>query len=65
MEEEGVGVMRCIKSGRSKMMIRESEAKKQGRIASGRYVVMGINKYRINEDKGDDGDDRGRRRYRK
>ena len=34
------------------MSIKESAAKKQGRINSGRDVVVGVNKYRIYEDNG-------------
>ena len=44
--------MRYIKFGRAKMSIKESAAKKQGRINSGRDVVVGVNKYRIYEDNG-------------
>ena len=47
--------MRYIKSGRAKMRIDESTAKKQGRIYSGRDIVVGVNKYRINKDDGDAG----------
>ena len=51
--------MRCIEYGRAKMRIKEYVAKNQGRIDSGRDVVVGVNKYRINEDDFDDGDGNG------
>ena len=43
-------MMRYIESGRVKMSIEEYAAKKQGRIDLGRDVVVGVNKYRIDED---------------
>ena len=51
--------MRCIEYGRAKMRIKEYVAKNQGRIDSGRDVVVGVNKYRINEDDFDVGDRNG------
>ena len=43
------------------MIIEESAAKKQGRIDLGRYIVVGVNKYLIKKDDGDDGDGNGDR----
>ena len=52
-------MMRYIKSGRAKMRIEESAAKKQGRIDSGRDVVVGANKSRIDKDTRYNGDRNG------
>ena len=49
--------MRCIESGRANMNIEESAVKEQGRIDLGRDVVVGDNRYHIDEDNRDDGDD--------
>ena len=57
VEEEGGGMMRYIEYGRAKMKIEESAAKEQGGIDLGRDVVVGDNKYHINEDDREDGDD--------
>ena len=57
----GGGVMRYIKFGRAKMSIKESAAKKKGRIDSRRDIVVGFNKYLINEDDRDNGDKNGNR----
>ena len=46
-------MMRYTESGRSKMRIEEYAAKKHERIDLGRDVVVGINKYWIDEDGGD------------
>ena len=46
-------MMRYIKSGSDTMSIEEYAAKKQGRIDSGRDVVVGVNRYLIDEDDGD------------
>ena len=48
--------MRYIESGRAKMRIEKYAANKQGRIDSGKGVVVGVNKYRIDEDNGENGD---------
>ena len=53
------GVMRYIESGRAKMRIEESAAKKQVMVYLGRDVVVGVNKYRIDKDDGDDGNRSG------
>ena len=53
--------MRYIKFGRAKMSIKESAAKKKGRIDSRRDIVVGFNKYLINEDDRDNGDNNGNR----
>ena len=50
------GVMRSTESGRAKMRNKESLAKNQGRINLGRAIVVGVNKYRINKDNGENGD---------
>eukprot|EP00980_Cylindrotheca_fusiformis_P000625 scaffold157_cov116-Cylindrotheca_fusiformis.AAC.2 len=44
------GMTAFINSGSAKLMIEESATKKQGRIDSGKDVVVGVNKYRLNED---------------
>ena len=51
--------MGYIKSGRSKKRIEESAANNQGMIDSGRNVVVGVNKFRINEDDGNSGNGNG------
>ena len=48
--------MRYIESGRVEMSIEEYAAKNQGRIDSGRAIVVGVRKYQIDEENGDDGD---------
>ena len=48
--------MRSTESGRAKMRNKESLAKNQGRINLGRAIVVGVNKYRINKDNGENGD---------
>ena len=47
-------MLRYIKTGTAKIGIEESAAKKQGNINLGRDVVVGVNKYWINKDDGDD-----------
>ena len=47
VEEECGGMTRYIASGRAKLRIEESATKKQARIDSGRDVVVGVNKYRV------------------
>ena len=42
VEEAGREMMRYIESGRSKIRVKESAVKKQGRIYSGRDVVVGV-----------------------
>ena len=51
--------MRYFKSDKANMRINEYAAKKQGRIDSGRDVVVGVNKYRIYKEDGDDGERNG------
>lgn len=46
VEEKG-GMSEYINSGTAKLMIEESAAKKQGRVDSGKDVVVGVNKYRL------------------
>jgi ABC-type thiamine transport system substrate-binding protein len=49
VEEKG-GMTAFINSGAAKLMIEESATKKQGRIDSGKDVVVGVNKYRLSEE---------------
>ena len=42
VEEAGREMMRYIESGRSKIRVKESSVKKQGRIYLGRDVVVGV-----------------------
>ncbi|KAL3934090.1 MAG: hypothetical protein SGBAC_010117 [Bacillariaceae sp.] len=44
------GMTEYINSGEAKLMIEESATKKQGRVDSGKDVVVGVNKYRLNEE---------------
>jgi len=44
------GMTEYINSGDAKLMIEESATKKQGRVDSGKDVVVGVNKYRLNEE---------------
>jgi len=49
-EVEGLGGMaRAIESGMPKMRIEESAAKRQARIDQGKEVIVGVNKYQIEE----------------
>jgi len=51
-EVEGLGGMaKAIETGMPKMRIEESAARKQARIDQGLDVIVGVNKYRIQEDK--------------
>lgn len=43
------GMTRAIMEGLPKMRIEEAAARKQARIDSGREVIIGVNKYKINE----------------
>ena len=52
-------MIRHNRFGRVKMRIEESAAKKQERIDSGRDIVVGVKKYWINEDDGNNGDGNG------
>jgi methylmalonyl-CoA mutase len=47
--EELGGMTRAIESGIPKMRIEQAAAAKQARIDSGRDVIVGVNKYRIDE----------------
>ena len=49
-------MMRYIESVRSKIRIKESVVKKQGKIDLGRDEVVDVKKYRIDEDNGDNSD---------
>ena len=51
--------MRYIESGRSKMSIKESVAKNQGTINSGKDAVEGVKKYRIDKDDRDNSNRNG------
>ncbi len=48
--EELGGMAKAIESGMPKMRIEESAAKKQARIDQGKDVIVGVNKYQIEED---------------
>jgi methylmalonyl-CoA mutase len=47
--EDMGGMTQYIESGTAKMRIEEAATKKQGRIDSGQEVVVGVNKYQLNE----------------
>jgi len=49
--EELGGMAKAIETGMPKMRIEESAARKQARIDQGLDVIVGVNKYRIEEDK--------------
>jgi len=49
--EELGGMAKAIESGMPKMRIEESAARKQARIDQGKDVIVGVNKYQIEEDK--------------
>ncbi|WP_022850296.1 methylmalonyl-CoA mutase [Limisalsivibrio acetivorans] len=50
-EIEGMGGMtKAIESGMPKMLIEESAARKQAKIDIGEDVIVGVNKYRVEED---------------
>jgi len=51
--EEMGGMTEYIGSGLAKLRIEESATKKQGRIDSGEDVVVGVNKYRLEDDQKD------------
>jgi methylmalonyl-CoA mutase len=44
------GMAKAIESGMPKLRIEESSAKRQARIDQGRDVIVGVNKYQIDED---------------
>jgi methylmalonyl-CoA mutase len=44
------GMAKAIETGLPKMRIEEAAAKKQARIDSGQDIIVGVNKYRSNED---------------
>jgi methylmalonyl-CoA mutase len=43
------GMTKCVASGWAKLKIEASAAQKQARIDAGRDVIVGVNKYRLNE----------------
>jgi methylmalonyl-CoA mutase len=47
--EELGGMAKAIETGIPKMRIEEAAAKKQSRIDSGKDILVGVNKYRVNE----------------
>ncbi|GGG62091.1 methylmalonyl-CoA mutase [Hymenobacter glacieicola] len=47
--EELGGMAKAIETGLPKMRIEEAAARKQARIDSGKEIVVGVNKYRVNE----------------
>ncbi len=48
--EELGGMARAIETGMPKMRIEESAARRQARIDQGKDIIVGVNKYRVNED---------------
>ena len=48
--EELGGMAKAIETGLPKMRIEEAAARKQARIDSGKDIIVGVNKYRIEED---------------
>lgn len=48
--EELGGMAKAIESGMPKMRIEESSARRQARIDQGKDVIVGVNKYQIDED---------------
>jgi methylmalonyl-CoA mutase len=48
--EEMGGMAKAIETGMPKMRVEESAAKKQARIDQGRDVIVGVNKYKIEEE---------------
>uniref|UniRef100_A0A7E4W4N7 methylmalonyl-CoA mutase n=1 Tax=Panagrellus redivivus TaxID=6233 RepID=A0A7E4W4N7_PANRE len=44
------GMAKAVASGMPKLRIEESAAKKQGRIDAGKDVIVGVNKYRVEDD---------------
>lgn len=48
--EDMGGMIQYINSGTAKLRVEESATRKQGRIDSGRDVVVGVNKYRLSEE---------------
>jgi len=48
--EDMGGMTKFIESGMAKLRIEESATKKQGRIDSGREVIVGVNKFRLDEE---------------
>lgn len=48
--EELGGMAKAIETGLPKMRIEEAAARKQARIDSGKDVIVGVNRYQVNED---------------
>jgi methylmalonyl-CoA mutase len=48
--EELGGMAKAIESGKPKLMIEQAAAKRQARIDQGKDVIVGVNKYQIEED---------------
>lgn len=46
------GMAKAVDSGMPKLRIEEAAAKKQARIDSGKDVIVGVNKYTLNDDEG-------------
>ena len=57
--ESAGGMTSYINSGMAKMRIEDSATRKQGRIDSGRDVIVGVNKYRLDDDDDNSGGDDG------
>ena len=43
------GMAKAVASGMTKLRIEEAAAKKQARIDSGKDIIVGVNKYRLDE----------------
>ncbi|MCE7055802.1 methylmalonyl-CoA mutase [Algoriphagus sp. AGSA1] len=50
--EELGGMAKAIETGLPKLRIEEAAAKKQARIDSGRDIIVGVNRYQVDEDSG-------------
>eukprot|EP00850_Spirogloea_muscicola_P003088 SM000012S25350 [mRNA] locus=s12:523025:529346:- [translate_table: standard] len=50
--EEAGGMTKAIASGLPKLQIEECAARKQARLDSGREVIVGVNKYRVDKEEG-------------
>lgn len=47
--EEAGGMAKAVESGMPKLRIEEAAAKKQARIDSGQEVIVGVNKYTVED----------------
>jgi len=44
------GMSKYVNSGQAKLRIEESATRKQGRIDSGQEIIVGVNKYKLDDD---------------